>query len=284
MAESENDVQIHFLPNLMTAGNLFCGFIAVLFISKGRVAGGMEALDQTAHYYMDAILLIFGACVFDLLDGRVARISGQESAFGREFDSVADVVSFGMAPALLLMDIVLFEFGDTLGQILAFVYLLCGAMRLARFNCIAAMREKGSHTEFNGVPIPAAAGFISSVTLAMLYLGSDHRELLSKIKFILPVLMLLVSFLMFSNIKYPSFKNLDWRKKRSVPAVLVAIIVVTFTVRYYEWMPAVVFTAYLVYGLVRPSISRRWRGEIEQLDDDEDTAPISPVKDWKEGA
>ncbi len=276
--DPENDVKIHFLPNLMTAGNLFCGFIAVLFISKGRVAGGMEALDVTAHYYIDAILLIFGACVFDLLDGRVARISGQESAFGREFDSVADVVSFGMAPALLLMDIVLFEFGDTLGQILAFVYLLCGAMRLARFNCVAAMREKGVKADFNGVPIPAAAGFISSVTLAMLYLGSDHRELLSKIKFALPVLMLLVSFLMFSNVKYPSFKNLDWRTKRSVPAVLVAILVVIFTVRYYEWMPAVVFTAYLVYGLIRPSLSRRWRREIEELDDDEEFS-VAPSRE-----
>lgn len=277
----ENEVKIHFLPNLMTAGNLFCGFIAVVLISKGRIAGGMANLDATASIYMDAVLLIFGACVFDLLDGLVARISGQESAFGREFDSVADVVSFGMAPALLLMDIVLFEFGDTLGQILAFVYLLCGAMRLARFNCVAAVREKGGKADFNGVPIPAAAGFISSVTLTMLYLGSDHRELLSKIKFVLPVLMLLVSFLMFSNVKYPSLKKLNWRTQRSVPAVLVAILVVVFTVRYFEWMPAVLFTAYLIYGLIRPSVSRRWRREIEELDDEEEEegGPLSPARD-----
>ncbi len=280
MSDSEEDVKIHFLPNLMTAGNLFCGFIAVLLITKGRVAGGMDALEtgdtqvmgEITELYMNAIKFIFGACIFDLLDGRVARISGQESSFGREFDSVADVISFGLAPALLLMDIVLFEFGDTLGQILAFVYLLCGAMRLARFNVVAAIKEKGGSSEFNGVPIPAAAGFISSITLAMLYLGSDHREILGKIKFILPVLMVLVSMLMFSNVKYPSFKNLDWRRKRSVPAVLIAIIVVTFTVRYYEWMPAVVFTAYLLYGLFRPSISRRWRREIEPLDLEEDDA------------
>lgn len=278
MSESEDDIHIHFLPNLMTAGNLFCGFFAILLITKGRLAGGMDALEAgdleavkvIKDHYMDAIKFIFGACIFDLLDGRVARISGQESSFGREFDSVADVISFGLAPALLLMDIVLFEFGDTLGQILAFVYLLCGAMRLARFNVMAAMRDKGANAEFNGVPIPAAAGFISSVTLAMLYLGSDHREILSKIKFVLPVLMVLVSMLMFSNVKYPSFKNLDWRRKRSVPAVLIAIIVVIFTVRYYEWMPAVVFTAYLLYGLFRPSISRRWRREIEPLDDEDD--------------
>ena len=275
--DSETDVKIHFLPNLMTAGNLFCGFIAVLLISKGSALGGMEMLKETSHLYTNAILLIFGACVFDLLDGRVARISGQESDFGREFDSLADVVSFGMAPALLLMDIVLFELTDTLGQILAFVYLLCGTMRLARFNCVAAMRNQGTSKDFDGVPIPAAAGFISSVTLAMLYLGQDHPEILSKIKFLLVVLMLLVSFLMFSNIKYPSFKDLKIGKQRPVPAVLVAILLVVFTVRYYEWMPAVVFTLYLVYGLVRPSISRRWRREIEVLDDDDEEANVSTV-------
>ena len=89
--------------------------------------------------------------------------------------------------------------------------------------------------------------------------------------------MLLVSFLMFSNIKYPSFKDLKIGKQRPVPAVLVAILLVVFTVRYYEWMPAVVFTLYLVYGLVRPSISRRWRREIEILDDDDEEANVSTV-------
>lgn len=270
MKKPAHDIKIHFLPNLMTAGNLFCGFMAVLFIFKGRDAGGMEQLGDTSRFYVDAILLIFGACLFDLLDGRVARISGQESDFGREFDSIADVVSFGLAPALLLMDIVLFEFGDTLGQLLAFVYLLAGAMRLARFNCVAALGD-GATRDFYGVPIPVAAGVISSITLAMLYLGADHREVLSKIKFVLPVLMLALSFLMFSNLRYPSFKDLNWRTKRSIPAVLIAIVVVAFTVRYYEWMPAVIFTSYLAYGIVRPWISRKWRREIEEgLEEDEE--------------
>lgn len=269
-SDPENDVAIYPLPNLMTAGNLFCGFLAVLFISKGRVLGGMEAIGETSVHYTTAIQFIFGACIFDLLDGRVARMSGQESAFGREFDSLADVVSFGLAPALLLMDIVLFELRPTLAQILAFIYLLSGTMRLARFNCVAAMRDSGTPKDFNGVPIPAAAGFISSVTLAMLYLGQDHPEILGKVKYLLLVLMLLVSYLMFSNIKYPSFKNFKWGTKRSVPAVLVVIIVVVFTVNYYEWMPAVLFTAYLIYGMIRPSISKRWRREIEVLDEDED--------------
>ncbi len=280
-APEENDVKIHFLPNLMTAGNLFCGFMAVVLIMKGHKMGGMNALDETSKVYINAILFIFGACIFDLLDGFVARISGQESAFGREFDSVADVVSFGLAPALLLMDIVLFELGTslgsaTLGKILAFVYLLCGAMRLARFNCVAALGKPTSY-DFNGVPIPAAAGFISSVTLAMLYLGSEHPDILSKIKYLLPVLMLLVSVLMFSNVKYPSLKNLKWMTKRSVPAVLVAILGVVFTVHYFEWMPAVIFTLYLVYGLVRPWISKRWRKEIEELTEEDEPPAHEPT-------
>lgn len=265
---SDRDIKIYLLPNLMTAGNLFCGFIAVLYIFQGRDKGGMDDLIATSHYYKDAILLIFGSCVFDLLDGRVARFSGQESAFGREFDSLADVISFGLAPALLLMDIVLFEFGDTMGQLLAFVYLLCGAMRLARFNCLAALGSAGSK-DFVGVPIPAAAGVISSYTLAMLYLGEGHREILSKIKFVLPVLMLVLSFLMFSKLRYPSLKDLNWRTQRSIPSVLIAILLVVFTVRYYEWMPAVIFTLYLAYGMVRPWVNRKWRREIEDTDEED---------------
>ena len=105
----EREIKVHLLPNLMTAGNLFCGFMAVLIIFDGHKRGGMAAIDETARMYKHAILLIFGACIFDLLDGRLARISGQESAFGREFDSIADIISFGLAPALLLMDIVLFS-------------------------------------------------------------------------------------------------------------------------------------------------------------------------------
>ena len=267
--KSAHDIKIHPLPNLMTAGNLFCGFMAVLLIFKGRQAGGMAELGAAKGPYMDAIKFIFGACFFDLLDGRVARISGQESDFGREFDSIADVVSFGLAPALLLMEIVLFEFGDALGQMLAFVYLLAGAMRLARFNCVAAIGGKAMR-DFYGVPIPVAAGVISSITMAMLYLGADHREVLSKIKFALPVLMLALSFLMFSNLRYPSFKDLNWKTKRSIPFVLVAIVVVAFTVRYYEWMPAVIFTSYLVYGIARPWVSRKWRHQIEEAVEGED--------------
>ena len=120
---------VYLWPNLMTAGNLACGFSAVLVIFEG-----MRDADGGAKDFHLAIFLILGACFFDALDGRLARIKGQESMFGREFDSLADIVSFGMAPALLVMDIVLSSFDNQLGWTIAFIYLLCGAMRLARFN------------------------------------------------------------------------------------------------------------------------------------------------------
>ena len=137
--------KIYLLPNLMTAGNLFCGFFAVLQVFRGMV----DADTQYAHYNT-AILLILGACIFDLLDGRLARLGGQDSPFGREFDSIADIISFGVAPALLLYDIVLRglpeQSGGSLpqgvGWFIACIYLLCGAMRLARFNCLAAQPGK----------------------------------------------------------------------------------------------------------------------------------------------
>src|ERR1700745_322102 len=133
---SEPNPKIYLLPNLMTMGNLFCGFTAVLKIVEGAL---LQSVDDAAaaDLFHPAIWFILGACVFDLLDGRLARLGGHESAFGREFDSLADIVSFGVAPALLVYQIVLGEF-QNLDWMIAFIYLACGALRLARFNCVAA--------------------------------------------------------------------------------------------------------------------------------------------------
>src|SRR5918911_415304 len=121
--------KIYLLPNLMTAGNLFCGFTATLKILEGALMQSVSP-DAAADLFHSGIWFILGACVFDLLDGRLARLGGHESAFGREFDSLADLVSFGMAPALLVYQIVLGEFRN-LGWMIAFVYLACGTLRLA---------------------------------------------------------------------------------------------------------------------------------------------------------
>ena len=145
--------KIYVLPNLMTAGNLFCGFMAVLTIFRGLMLAPANPLG--AHdLYTQSILFIFGACLFDLLDGRLARLGGRESPFGREFDSLADVVSFGVAPALLVYKVVLVDLPREAGSFIAFLYLLCGAMRLARFNCMAADSEVKDHPTSAQRPSP----------------------------------------------------------------------------------------------------------------------------------
>lgn len=254
---TDHEPRIPVLPTLMTAGNILCGFIAILQIFDGR------HLDENLHYHY-AILLILAACVFDALDGRVARMSGSESPFGRELDSLADIVSFGAAPALLVHDIVLKEL-DTpkgLGLLISCVYLVCGAMRLARFNCLAAADVKCSSKSFRGCPIPAAAGVISSLTLLLLWFDSNEREI-GNWKYALAGLMVLLSYLMVSSLEYPSFKAVNWRTKRSFHWVLVSIFVIAFTVMNWQWMPSVIFVSYLLYGLARPWVSRKWRREIE---------------------
>ena len=257
----EREPRIYVLPNLMTAGNMLCGFMAILHIV------GRFHEDSGHHRYLWAIGLILVACVFDLLDGRLARMSGQSSEFGREFDSLADIVSFGVAPALLVHDIVLVEFEQTVnggGWLIACVYLVCGAMRLARFNCLAAMgpTDGETSTAFRGCPIPAAAGVIGSLTLTLLWLDGTDREI-GRWKYALPGLMVLLSFLMVSNLEYPSFKSINWRTRRSFHWMLGSIILLALTIKAWQWMPTVLFVSYLLYGLVRPWISRKWRHEIE---------------------
>ncbi len=154
---NEQPSKIYLLPNLMTAGNLFCGFTATLKILEGALLQSTNA-DAAADRFHEAIWFILGAFVFDFLDGRLARLGGHESSFGREFDSLADVVSFGVAPALLVYRIVLQEF-RTACWIIALIYLACGALRLARFNTASANHERESTTNggknFTGFPIPA---------------------------------------------------------------------------------------------------------------------------------
>ncbi len=259
--------QVYLLPNLMTAGNLACGFSAVVTIFEG-----MGDVDGGAKDFYLAIFLILGACFFDALDGRLARIKGQESMFGREFDSLADIVSFGIAPALLVMDIVLSSFDNRLGWTIAFVYLLCGGMRLARFNCLA--QEAADHPErevsreFVGFPIPAAAGLIASLTIFILWLNEGDTEI-GGWRYVLLALMILLAFMMLSEFRYPSFKAMNWKTRRSMVWFFVAVLVLVCAVNFVEFVPLGIFLSYFIYGLIRPWISRRWRKEIEEgLDED----------------
>jgi CDP-diacylglycerol--serine O-phosphatidyltransferase len=255
--------KIHFWPNFMTAGNLYCGFYAMQLLLRDT-----ERASDQAH---NAIWFILIACLFDMLDGRIARAVGEESPFGREFDSLADIVSFGVAPALLMHYVVLDGMvTDRAGWFIAFFYVLCGAIRLARFNCLAASSEGKPSRDFTGCPIPAAAGVIASVTLLMIDPNPKAKQFLEigPWRWVLPILMVLLSFLMVSTRSYPSFKGLSWRTKRSIPWFFAAIFVVALIIYKPYIMPAVLFVGYLFYGLVRPWVSRRWRREIEDDPDE----------------
>lgn len=272
MSDQYEEPKIYLLPNLMTAGNLCCGFFAVLTIFKGMQH---DEFSEAYKFYQQAIMLIFGSCIFDLLDGRLARLGGQESPFGQEFDSIADVVSFGMAPALLVSKAVLFPLSEQLGDFkigwaIAFIYLLCGAMRLARFNCLANMPKKpGDSMDFRGIPIPMAAGFIASITFLIIHLYSNPNMSdtgLGAWNYVLAATMLGLSALMLSNVRYPSFKKIDWRTKGSlwgvVGGTIFFMLLLNEQTRWYT--PTLIFTLYLMYGLIRPLLSKRMQKRLEE--------------------
>ncbi|GAA5494854.1 CDP-diacylglycerol--serine O-phosphatidyltransferase [Rubritalea squalenifaciens DSM 18772] len=262
MQEEREEPKIYLLPNLMTAGNLCCGFFAVLTIFNGMQ---MDSFGTAYPMYQRAIMLIFASCIFDLLDGRLARLGGQESPFGQEFDSIADVVSFGMAPALLVSKAVLFPLSEKLGSdnkiiwAIAFIYLLCGAMRLARFNCLANMPKKeGDSMDFRGIPIPMAAGFIASITFLIIHLYESDKNL-GIWSYVLAAVMLGLSALMLSNVRYPSFKKVDWSTKGSLWGILLGgMVIMLLVIEATRWYaPTLIFSCYLIYGLVRPFLSKK---------------------------
>lgn len=272
----EPRLKIYFLPNLLTAGNLFCGFVALTKI--------VEA-DALASNYFAQIKMALGfillACIFDLFDGRVARMGGAESPFGREFDSLADLISFGAAPAFLVHRIVLKDvFGDhhaEVGWFIASIYLICGAFRLARYNVLTARPGGSGGKEFLGFPIPSAAALVASLTLFMMWW--DEKEFaIGRWRYFLPALLLLLSWMMVSTVKYPSFKSLDLRATRTFTKTLVAVLFIGGALILREkllyWVLPLFFTAYLIYGFVRPHISRRIRHEIEEEDEEDGGARL----------
>ncbi len=276
---SEPKLKIYFLPNLLTAGNLFCGFVALTKIVEADISSGNFTDIKVAMAF------ILAACVFDLFDGRVARMIGADSPFGREFDSLADLISFGAAPAFLVHRIVLKDvFGDQyaeIGWFIASIYLVCGAFRLARFNCLATMPGGGGGKEFLGFPIPSAAALVTSLTFFMIWLNEigwmEERFSHSKWRYLLPALMLFLSWMMVSQVKYPSFKVLNLRTTRSFPGMLIAILLLGSIVvskgKILMFILPLFFTAYLIYGFIRPRLSRQTRRDIIEEEDDEDEAP-----------
>ena len=264
----EEKLKIYFLPNLLTAGNLFCGFVALTKI--------VDADPYDFNQIKFALMFILLACIFDLFDGRVARMGGIESPFGREFDSLADLISFGVAPAFLVQRVVL---ADVFGQyrqiswFIASIYLLCGAFRLARFNCLATMNTGGSSKDFLGFPIPSAAGLVASLTLLIMHFNENSRSL-GVGNYVIAGVLVFLSAMMVSTVRYPSFKSLGLRSTSTFAKVIGAALfigaIVIFREKVLYYVLPAFFTLYLIYGFVRPSLSRAWRKEIEEEDDEHD--------------
>jgi CDP-diacylglycerol--serine O-phosphatidyltransferase len=215
---------IYILPNLFTLAGLFGGFYAIVMAMNGR-------FDQAA-------IGVFSAMVLDSLDGRVARMTNTQSAFGEQMDSLSDMVSFGAAPALIAYVWALTSLGRW-GWIAAFVYCACAALRLARFNVNTAVVDKRF---FQGLPSPAAAALVAGFIWLMAEAGVDGNE----VRWIMFALTLYAGLTMVTNVPFYSFKDLSL--KRSVPFAVIVLIALGIAVINID-PPTVVFGLFVVYGI-----------------------------------
>jgi CDP-diacylglycerol--serine O-phosphatidyltransferase len=179
------------LPNLFTVSSIFCGFYAIVLASG----------DPGPQQFYQASLAVFFGIFFDMADGRVARLTRTQSDFGIQLDSLADVITFGVAPSIIVFKWGLVRLGFV-GAVAAFVYMACGALRLARFN-VLAQRGVGSKSFFTGLPIPLAAGVL--VSLVMFHQVTFAAAVVREVNIL--VLILVLSYLMISNVRYRSFKD-----------------------------------------------------------------------------
>ena len=223
------------LPTLFTSGNIFLGFLAIVQAFEGAIQAGAGDLGSNPHFSLAAKALVF-AVFFDGLDGRIARMTHTTSDFGRELDSLADVITFGIAPAILafvwgVRYVISAEPGVEsnlirAGYLVVFFYLLCGAVRLARFN-IQSSPGRPDLKYFVGMPIPAAAGFIAAVV----YMNDDPiRSVALSVGWL--ILIGVVGLLMVSTWRYPSLKQINVTKPRTP---LFVLIVGCFAFLIWEW-------------------------------------------------
>jgi CDP-diacylglycerol--serine O-phosphatidyltransferase len=257
-ADSGEASHIYLLPNSLTAGNLFFGFLSILRCIQANYATDPDIVTQN---YKQAVWFILFGVICDALDGRVARLGGRESLFGKEFDSIADTISFGVAPALMMIFLVLtptveeYPIFLQISWLIGFVYLLCAGVRLARFNVLThpmlppAEQLKGTK-DFLGLPVPAAAGMIASLVLVITSLDTpsfDSRSL----ALLIPPFMLAIAYLMVSNIPYPSFKDIDWQTQTKFRSFIGLILGLGTAFFFKEFFFAILFFAYIVYGPIR---------------------------------
>jgi CDP-diacylglycerol---serine O-phosphatidyltransferase len=226
---------IYILPNLLTSISLFAGFYAIV-----------ATIDKKFIY---AGVAVFVSCIFDMLDGRVARMTGSNSKFGVEYDSLSDLVAFGVAPALLAYMWALKVYGR-FGWLAAFLYVACGALRLARFNIqVDSVQKK----QFLGLPIPSAAAAIASSVLFYSWLGYQ-----GELKTVLmPILIYILAFLMVSDVRYYSFKDMAFFKGKPFRSTVAAIIMLVIIFLEPQITLFILTFAYLLSGPVYTLLRRK---------------------------
>ena len=242
-SDEQHNKGIYLLPNLFTTAGLFAGFYAIVAAIRGD--------------FSTSAIAIFIAMIMDGLDGRIARLTNTQSAFGAEYDSLADMVAFGLAPALVMFEWALSGMGK-FGWMVAFIYAACGALRLARFNTQVGIADKRF---FQGLPSPAAAACIAG----WVWLGHNYELDASVLTTVATPLTFITAILMVSTVRYHSFKELDLRGK--VPFMVILGLVLLFALIAID-PPIVLFSAFMIYALSGPVLTliqlRKHRNERAQ--------------------
>jgi CDP-diacylglycerol--serine O-phosphatidyltransferase len=230
---------IYLIPNVLTTGNLFCGLFSILAVFNAN--------------YVAAAIAILIALVFDMLDGKSARLMNSTSQFGVEYDSLADLVSFGVAPGLLIYSWALSGRGMA-GSAVMFAFVSCGALRLARYNVMSAASES---RHFTGLPIPAAASVVATLVIFdhhIVRMGAEVKPIL------ILVITLGLAFLMVSTIKYRSFKDLRLKDGHHFNYLVWFVLLLMLVVAWPQVMLFLVFAGYAVSGPVEKGFSLLTRG------------------------
>ena len=217
---------IYLLPNLITSASLFSGFYSIIASFK--------------ELFFPASVAILVSVIFDGLDGRIARFTNTTSKFGAEYDSLADVIAFGLAPALLVYSWSLSIYGKW-GWIVAFLFVLCGALRLARFNIQIGIVES---KVFNGLPIPAAASVVATTVIFFDYIGAEgnlYNEFIM-------IFVIILSLLMVSSVKYYSFKDLSLLVRKPFTIFFWSTVLLIIILHWPEIMLFVIMLGYAISG------------------------------------
>jgi len=227
---------VYLIPNLLTTGNFFCGIVAIVNALNGN--------------FTTSCVWILLAMFFDFLDGHIARITLTTSKFGEQYDSLSDLITFGLAPTIIIYEMTLHRFGR-FGLAIAFIYAVCCALRLARYN--SRLKPAVKKKYFDGLPTPAAAMLICSCVLASA--RYDLRGVIAAI----PFLMLMASFLMVSNVSYPTVQAIGLKKKKPFFSLVLVVLTIGGLIFFIELFLMVSSILYAMSGLVDDWLPRRIR-------------------------